>query len=187
MLNYSTHKVLYKFVFLFVIYAAGYTIVMLTALNQDNTTVISARDLVKPENVKPSDLANDVIDQLKENRAGYSNNVWTTLATLVAAIGMVLGSNKFQSMLRSDRLSAPIIQIFLFALYGAHAFAYMLYQKGNMRLMEQLGEAVGSVAFYKTYRILDVELLFNLFFDTVMFLLLAYVVFRVRDIIAEKT
>ncbi len=133
-----------------------------------------------------NDLKKDLIDQLKANKQGYSNNVWTTLGTIIGAIGMVLGSRKFQQILKSESRTILAVQIFLVLLFFLHAYAYTLYQGGNVRLMGQLACVVGSIDFYKTYRIPEVEVMLNLIFDTVLFVLLAYIIDRVGKVEVEK-
>ncbi len=149
--------------------------------SQQEETYVDNQDSAK------LNIANVLVDQLKENKQGYSNNVWTTLGTIIGAIGMVLGSTKFQRILKSDRSSVPVIQAILLLLFCLHAYAYMLYQGGNIRLMNQLEYIVGSIEFYKSYRIPSVEVIFNLVFDTVLFVLLAYIIGRIRDLKVEDT
>ncbi|MFW2372483.1 MAG: hypothetical protein ACN4GM_05125 [Gammaproteobacteria bacterium] len=139
-------------------------------------------EYVQAHDVKHSDISNVLVDQLKENKKGYLNNVWTTLGTIIAAIGMVLGSTKFQRILQSDKLSIPVVQLILIILYGLHGYAYMLYQGGNIELMQKLESVAGSIYYYRSYMIQDIEVIFNLLFDTVLFILLAYIIGRIKDI-----
>lgn len=126
-----------------------------------------------------------LVDQLKENKRGYTNNVWTTLGTIIGAIGLVLGSDKFQKILVSGKSVIPVIQILILILFVLHAFAYTSYLAENTRLMNLLGAVVGSTGFYEGYLITIKEIILNLIFDTMLFLLLAYIIDRIRSVKVE--
>ena len=149
---------------------------------QNNAGQYDIKEFTETEIISKAGVVDVLVNQLNENKKSYSNNVWTTLATIVAAIGMVLGSGKFQSIIKADERSIPVIQSILVSLYAMHAHAYMLYQNGNSRLMHQLNQLVGSdIYYFQAYTIADIEVMFNLLFDTILFLLLAYVVGRIRN------
>ena len=130
-------------------------------------------------------IASILVDQLKDNKKGYANNVWTTLGTIIGAIGMVLGSDKFQKILVSSRSVIPGVQVMILILFVLHAFAYCSYQNENVRLMGLLGAVVESIEFYKGYLITVKEIASNLIFDTILFLLLAYMIDRIRSVKIE--
>jgi len=127
-----------------------------------------------------------LVDQLKAGQKGYSNNVWTTLATIIGAIGMVLGSAKFQRILESSKSVVPVVQVVILSLFVLHALAYWLYQSENIHLMQQLGGVVGSIELYSGYMISSREVIMNLIFDTILFVLLAYIIDRIRSVKVEN-
>jgi len=181
----SIYKIPVMFIFLALMYLAIFTAFTVWLCQPGDVLHNQADKYVHAGDVKHSAIADVLIDQLKENKKGYLNNVWTTLVTIMAAIGMLLSSTKFQRILKSDKLSIPVLQSILIILYALHAYAYMLYQDGNMRLMQQLESVVGSIYYYQSYMLHDIEVIFNLFFDTILFILLAYIIGRIKDIEVE--
>ena len=151
-------------------------------VEQDSRLSFEKNQCTKTLNCDKSKIADVLVDQLKENKKGYSNNVWTTLGTIIGAIGLVLGSDKFQKILVSGRSVIPVIQIMILILFVLHAFAYYSYKSENIHLMGLLGSVVGSIGFYEGYLITVEEIAANLIFDTILFLLLAYIIDRIRNV-----
>lgn len=138
------------------------------------------------QQVDKANITAVLVDQLKENRKSYSNNVWTTLGTIIGALGLALGSAKFQKILQSGKYSIAIVQGALVVFYALHALAYGYYQRENARLMDQLEQVAGSIDYYKGYLLEVFEVTLNLSFDTFLFLLLAFIALRVADLSLEE-
>ncbi len=104
-----------------------------------------------------------------------------TLGTIIGVIGLVLGSDKFQKILLSGKSVIPVIQLMILILFVLHVFAYHSYQAENVRLMDSLAAVVGSIGFYEGYLLTVKEITSNVIFDTILFLLLAYIIDRIRS------
>lgn len=153
---------------------------------QELNPYMSKKPFVESQEIKKSDIVDVIVDQLKENKKGYSNNVWTTLGTVIAVISMVLGSTRFQMILTSHKASIPVIQAVLILLFVLHAYAYMLYQNGNIQLMQKLEYVAGSLEYYKSYSIYDIEVVLNLVFDSILFVFLAYTISCIKEVGIDK-
>ncbi len=185
MFNWREHPVLFPFVILVLIYLT-INIIFITQLvvsangssNQDKKHAVEYTNA----KVKRDTVAIHLIDQLKENKSAYNNNVWTTLATLVAAIGMVLGSDKFQRIIRSDKQAVWVIEGAVVLLFAVHAYAYYFYLVMNSDLMDFLENFVDSLLYYQGYKMRYGGVILNLVFDTALFLLLSYIILHIRQV-----
>ncbi len=99
------------------------------------------------------------------------------MATIVGALGMVLGSNKFQEILRTGRTTVRAIQIVLIVLYFLHVCAYYSHLEENISLFDKLKSIIGPMEYYYAgYLIGNGSVIINLVFDTVLFVLLACII-----------
>ena len=85
-----------------------------------------------------------------------------------------MGSDKFQKILLSGKSVIPVIQLMILVLFVLHVFAYHSYQAGNVRLMGLLAAVVGSIGFYEGYLLTVKEIISNLIFDTIFFVIGVY-------------
>ncbi len=144
-------------------------------LQQGNS--LSKTEHVVVKEIPNADVVAGIVDQLKGNSKSYLNNVWTTLATIVGALGMVLGSARFQEILRTGRSTVRMVQAVLVSLYVLHIGAYYLYLEDNIGLFNKLKFIIEPMDYYYTgYLIGSTTVILNLIFDTVLFILLACIV-----------
>lgn len=171
-----------KFLLLGIVYIVFFTGFLSLAVSQETNLSFKKGECTEILNCDQYKISAVLVDQLKDNKKAYANNVWTTLGTIIGAIGLVLGSDKFQKILVSSKSGIPAIQVMILFLFVLHAFAYCSYQVENVRLMSLLGGVVGSIEFYRGYLITAKEITSNLIFDTVLFVLLAYIIDRIRSV-----
>lgn len=176
-----------KFVILVIVYIAMAVVFSWLAVVQQADLSFDKVDCAAPAPCEAENIIPLLVDQLKQNARAYSNNVWTTLGTIIGAIGMVLGSRKFQIMLQANRLMVPLLQMTILLLFVLHALAYWFYQGENIRLMGLLGGVVASMEYYRGYLIGFETVVLNLVFDTVLFVLLAYIIDRMRNVTAAES
>lgn len=126
-------------------------------------------------------IAQHVVEQLQENNEDYNHNVWTTLATVMMAIGMLLSSERFAKIMKEHHRSIQTIHWAVFTLFCLHLIAYYLYQLNSNVLLVQMRDLVSNIKFYNKYFISDVRLLLNAVFDCSLFLLLSFIVDSFRE------
>jgi len=135
--------------------------------------------VVTSNTLSPSEktiVTQHLVDQLVENNNSYENNVWTTLATIMLAIGMLLGSDKFSAIVSEHKGSVQAIHWIVFILFCLHLVAYYFYQLGSETLLSKMYAVGNDLTYYKKYAISDVRLILNSVFDFFMFLLLSFIV-----------
>ena len=173
MLNFNRVLLLYlcAMILFFVALASNFKFSGSSGTEQQN--VAAAKTLPAEEKAM---VTQHLVDQLVENNQAYDNNVWTTLATIMLAIGMLLTSEKFAHIVAEHRGSVQAIHWIVFALFCLHLVAYYLYQLGSDELLGKMHGLVTNMSYYEKYSISDVRLILNSVFDLFLFLLLSFIV-----------
>ena len=129
-----------------------------------------------------TDIVKFLINQIGQNSKGYLNNVWTTLATVMMAIGLTLGSNRLQDILKHNSNAVIIFQIAIFLIFVAHAGSYWYYYYQSNQLLDLLEPLVVDIRYFEGFSIQRSQVIINLAFDAIIFLLLVFIVNRLSGL-----